>query len=49
MHTAVVTTGTLEEMHWQILPHPVYSPDLVPSDFHVFGPPREALWSQWWS
>jgi hypothetical protein len=21
-HTAAVTTGTLDEMHWQILPHP---------------------------
>jgi len=38
-----VTTGTLEEMHWEVLPHPAYSPDLPPNDFHLFGPLREAL------
>jgi len=33
-HTAAVTTGTLEGMHWEVLPHPAYSPDMVvPSDF----------------
>jgi histone-lysine N-methyltransferase SETMAR len=37
-HTAAVTTGTLEEMHWEVLPHPAYSPDLAPDDFHLFGP-----------
>jgi hypothetical protein len=30
-------------MHWEALLHPVYSPDLAPSDFHVFGPLKEAL------
>jgi hypothetical protein len=23
--------------------HPAYSPDLAPSDFHLFGPLKEAL------
>jgi hypothetical protein len=23
--------------------HPPYSPDLAPSDYHLFGPPKEAL------
>jgi hypothetical protein len=32
-----VTTGTLKEMHWEVLPHPAYSPDLASSDFHLFG------------
>jgi hypothetical protein len=31
-----VTTGTLEEMHWEVLPHPAYSPDLASKDFHLF-------------
>jgi histone-lysine N-methyltransferase SETMAR len=38
-----VTTGALEEMHWEVLPHPTYSPNLAPSDFHLFGPLKEAL------
>jgi hypothetical protein len=29
-------------MHWQVLPHPTYSPDMS-SDFHLFGPLKEAL------
>jgi hypothetical protein len=43
LHTAAVTKGTLKELHWEILPHPTYSPDLAPSDFHVFDPLKEAL------
>jgi len=26
-----------------VLEHPAYSPDLAPSDYHLFGPLREAL------
>jgi hypothetical protein len=36
-HTTAVTTGTLEEMHCDVLPHPACSPDLAPSDFHLLG------------
>jgi len=25
-------------MGWELLQHPPYSPDLAPSDFHLFGP-----------
>jgi hypothetical protein len=39
----VRTTGTLEETHWKVLPHPAYSSDLPASDFHVFGTLKEAL------
>jgi hypothetical protein len=42
-HTAAVTTGTLEEMHWEVLLHPTYSLGLVRSDFHLFGPLKVAL------
>jgi len=26
-----------------VIPHPPYSPDLAPSDFHLFGPLKDAL------
>jgi hypothetical protein len=38
-----VTTGTVEEMQWEILPHTVYSSDLALGDFHLFDPLKEAL------
>ena len=31
---------------WIVLPHPLYSPDLVPSDFHLFGPLEDGLCGQ---
>jgi len=30
-------------MYWEVLPHPAYSPDLATSDFHLFGPLKEAV------
>jgi len=39
LHTTAVTTGTLQEMHWEILPHPVCSTDLALS--YMFGPLEE--------
>jgi [histone H3]-lysine36 N-dimethyltransferase SETMAR len=35
-HTAFETWVTLVELGWQVLPHPAYSPDLAPSDYHLF-------------
>ena len=29
---------TTKELGWELLPHSSYSPDLAPSDFHLFGP-----------
>jgi histone-lysine N-methyltransferase SETMAR len=40
-HTAAVTTETLDEMHWEVLLHPAYGPDLSPCDFYPFGWPKE--------
>jgi histone-lysine N-methyltransferase SETMAR len=40
-YAAAVTTGTLQETHWEVLPHPASSSDLAPSDFHMFGPLKE--------
>jgi hypothetical protein len=30
-------------VEWNVLPHPSYSPDLAPSDFHRFGPLTDTL------
>ncbi|GFS19423.1 histone-lysine N-methyltransferase SETMAR [Elysia marginata] len=42
-HTARVTQGWLEKYGWEILPHPPQSPDLAPSDYHLFGPLKREL------
>lgn len=35
-HTSVRTQTKLREMGWEWLEHPPYSPDLSPTDFHLF-------------
>jgi histone-lysine N-methyltransferase SETMAR len=35
-HSAAATANLLNSWGWKILPHPPYSPDLTPSDFHIF-------------
>ena len=37
-HDNAKLVQTINELGWKLLPHPPYSPDLVPSDFHLFGP-----------
>jgi len=41
--TAAHTLETLKKLKWEVMEHPAYSPDLTPSDFHLFGPLKEAL------
>jgi len=36
-------TQKIADMDWEVLSHPPYSPDLTPSDFHLFGPLKESL------
>jgi histone-lysine N-methyltransferase SETMAR len=42
-YTAAHTLETLKQLKWEATEHPAYSPDLAPSDFHLFGPLKEAL------
>lgn len=42
-HTAVLTRDKLEEMRWETLEHPPYSPDLSPCDYFLFAPLKESL------
>jgi len=37
------TTTMLGSFKWEVLQHPPYSPDLAPSDFHLFGPLKQHL------
>ena len=43
-HTAKVTQELLRTFHWDRLEHPPYSPDLAPSDFHLFRSLKEIIW-----
>ena len=36
-HTARLTYEKIEKMGWEVLPHTPYSPDLAPSNYHLFG------------
>ena len=42
-HTATATVSTIEKLQFECIPHPPYSSDLAPSDYHVFGPLKDAL------
>ena len=35
-HIAKETKRKLNELDWEVLPHPEYSPDLAPTDYHLF-------------
>ena len=35
-HTSLVTHKKLLELGWKVMPHPPYSSDLAPSDYHLF-------------
>ena len=48
-HTAHCTKCTLQQLGWEGLPHPPYSPDLALSGFHLFGPLKEFLGGQHFS
>ena len=35
-HTAIMTHQKLPNLEWEVMPHPLYSPDLAPTDYHLF-------------
>ena len=35
-YVAQVVKTTLKELEWEVLQHPPYSPDLAPTDYHLF-------------
>jgi hypothetical protein len=42
-HNAALTLETVRKLKWDVLPHLPYSPDLAPSDYHLFGPLKDIL------
>ena len=45
-HTAKRVKETIETFSWEILAHAAYSPDLAPSDYHLFASLGHALAEQ---
>jgi transposase len=45
-HSAAATMSLLYSWGWEILPDPPYSPDLTPSDFHLFPKMKNHLRGQ---
>ncbi|GFO17360.1 histone-lysine N-methyltransferase SETMAR [Plakobranchus ocellatus] len=41
--TLNLTQQWLQRYCWEILPHTAHSPDLAPSNFHLFGPLKHHL------
>ena len=42
-HTSIRTREIITSFRWTTLPHPPYSSDLAPSDYHLFGLTKEGL------
>jgi len=45
-HKAKPVQDTIKSLGWDLLPHPPYSPDLAPSDYHLFASMGHALKEQ---
>lgn len=45
-HKAKPVQETIKALGWELLPHPPYSPDLAPSDYHLFSSMGHALAEQ---
>ena len=42
-HVTIPVKNYLKNSGWEVLPHPPYSPDLAPSDYHLFRSMQNAL------
>ena len=46
LHTSKMVRNYLETLNWEVLPHATYSPDVAPSDYHLFSSMGHALAEQ---
>ena len=42
-HTSLKTREVIDSFGWTTISQLPYSPDLAPSDFYLFGPPKESF------
>ena len=42
-HVALETKETIIKLTWEVMAHPAYSPDLAPSDYHLFRSLQHSL------
>ena len=45
-HTSNATCEAIENLNFTVIPHPPYSPNLAPSDFHLFSKLKDHLKGQ---
>lgn len=45
-HKSTLVQNYMEALNWEVLPHAAYSPDLAPSDYHLFSSMGHALAEQ---
>ena len=45
-HKSSVVYQTINELRWEVLPHPAYSPDIAPGDYHLFRSLQNSLVEQ---
>jgi len=46
LHTSAATRDAIQRLDFSVLPHPPHSPDMAPSDFHLFPKLNEYLKGQ---
>jgi hypothetical protein len=42
-NTSLITQEAITKVRWTVLPHPPHSPDLAPSEFHLFEALKDVI------